>query len=106
MTKPLVNRIPFAKIVIGLVIVFILSLGLCGVSVVVALQPGMPHRWARLVNQAAGLDMVVLVLSAFGLVVTVIAWVVLAIVRSSVRKVSQPQNLSGGTDDTNLDKKE
>jgi hypothetical protein len=106
MSKPLANRIPFAKIVIGLVIVFILSLGLCGVSLVVALQPGMPHRWARLVNQAAGLDMVVLVLSAFGLVATVIAWVVLAIVGSSVPKVSQPQNFSGEHDGTNLDKKD
>jgi hypothetical protein len=66
----------------------------------------MPHRWARLVNQAAGLDMLVLVLSAFGLVVTVIAWVVLAIVGSSVPKVSQPQKPSGELDDTNLDKKE
>ena len=30
MSKPLVDRIPFAKILIGLAILFGLSLGLCG----------------------------------------------------------------------------
>jgi hypothetical protein len=47
-----------------------------------------------------------MILSMAGLVVAVIAWVVLAIVGSSVPKVSQPQNFSGEHDDTNLDRKE
>ena len=33
MSKPLVDRIPFAKILIGLAILFGLSLGLCGLSI-------------------------------------------------------------------------
>jgi len=72
-SKPLVDRIPFAKILIGLAILFGLSLGLCGLGIAQiwngkSVPPGMD----RLMNQAAGYDMLAMVLSAAGLLATAI----------------------------------
>jgi len=105
MGKRLVDRIPFAKILIALAIVFILSLGLCGASLVMTMR-GMPASTGQLMDKAAGWDLVVMVLSVLGLVVTGIAWVVAAVVSGSVREVSQPKNPYAVKDDTTLEKKE
>ena len=87
MSKPLVDRIPFAKILIGLAFFFGLSLGLYGLSIAQiwngkSVPPGMD----RLMNQAAGYDMLAMVLSAAGLLATAIIWAVLTVVSSSSRK--------------------
>ena len=52
------------------------------------------------------LELAAMILSAAGLVVTAIVWVVVAIVGSFGEKVSQPQKVFEDSDDTKLDKKE
>jgi hypothetical protein len=106
-SKPLIDRIPFARILIGLTIVFVLSLGLCGLGFVSSWQgEDMPSRLSPLMSQAWRLDVLVMVLSALGVVVTGVAWVVAAIVGSSLAKASEPQNLFDEGDDTKLDKRD
>jgi hypothetical protein len=107
MSKPLVDRIPFAKIVIGLAIVFILSLGLCGLTGVLLMRGNsVPGQMDRLMNKAAGWDIGTMVLSLAGLVATAAAWVLLAVTSRMGKKVSQPQKLFDDEDDTKLDKRE
>jgi hypothetical protein len=72
---------------IGLVIVFSISLGMCGLTVVLVwrgggLSPGMN----RLLNRMAALDMLGMVLSVVGMVVTTIIWVAMSGVNRSNRK--------------------
>lgn len=81
MSKPLVDRVPFAKILIALAIIFGLSLGLCGLGVVVIWGgKSVPSALGGLLNKTAGYDVLAMVLSAVGLLVTVIVWVVLKVV--------------------------
>jgi hypothetical protein len=87
MSKPLVDRIPFAKILIGLAILLALSVGLFGLSIALiwsgkSAPPGMD----RLMNKAAGYDMLAMVLSAASLLVTAIIWVALTVMASFSRK--------------------
>jgi hypothetical protein len=100
MRARLIDRIPFAKIVIGLAIVFFVSLGLCGLTFV--LSSGAYKGFASL----GVLELVFMVLSAAGLILTAIVWVTLAAVGSFGEKVSQPQKLFDDGDDTKLDKRE
>jgi hypothetical protein len=100
MRKPLVDRIPFAKILIVLSIVFGISLGLCGLSIAQVLRsqtasPGI----GQLMNRVIGLDVLAMVLSAAGLVATTILWVVMTAVSSIRRKRQQPPKLFDGKDD-------
>jgi hypothetical protein len=87
LSKPLVEGIPFAKILIGLAILFAVSLGLCGLSIALvwngkSVPPGMDH----LINVASGYDVLAMVLSAAGLLVTATRWVVLTFVAHSVAR--------------------
>jgi protein-S-isoprenylcysteine O-methyltransferase Ste14 len=100
MRERLVDRIPFAKIVIGLAIVFLVSLGLCGLTLV--LSEGVSSNFASL----GIVELFAMALSAVGLILTTIVWVTLAAVGSFGKKVSQPQKLFDEGDDTKLDKRE
>ena len=87
MSKPLVDRIPFAKILIGLAILLALSLGLCGLGIALIWNGrSVPQGMDRLMNEAAGYDVLAIVYSAGGLLVTATIWVVLTVVSSSGRK--------------------
>jgi hypothetical protein len=101
MRKRLVDRIPFAKIVIGLAAVFIVSLGSCGLSLV--LNSGS----ARAIGATLSIGgLIGLLVSVVGLVVTCLGWAILSIVGAFGEKVSQPQKLFDEEDDTKLDKRE
>jgi hypothetical protein len=100
MRKRLIDRIPFAKIVIGLVIAFFVSLGLCGLTLV--LSSGAYNGFATF----GIVELVAMALSAACLILTLIVWVTLAAVGSFGEKVSQPQRLFEEGDDTKLDKRE
>lgn len=87
MSKPLVDRIPFAKILIGLAIIFGLSLGLCGLGMVVVWNgKSVSGGVGNLLNKAAGYEVLAMVLSAGGILATGILWVVLNLVSSFGRK--------------------
>jgi hypothetical protein len=99
MRERLVDRIPFAKIMLVLAAALILSLGSCGLSFYFA---SAPLRDAS--SALALIGLVGFLGSLAGLVLTCLAWVILAIVGASGQKVSQPQNLFDKEDDTKLDK--
>jgi len=103
MSERLVDRIPFAKIVTVLAIVFGVSLGLCGVTFFLS-SAG---------NNASGifvglgiLELTAIALSFAGLVLTLVMLVTLSIFGRFSGKVSQPQKLFGAEDDTKIDKDE
>lgn len=102
MGKPLVDRIPFAKILLGLVAVFVLSLGSCGATLVF----GGSQASGNLVGGLVVAEIAGMALSAIGLVVTAILWVTLSVIGSSQEKVSQPQKLFADDNVTKLDKDE
>lgn len=106
MSESLIERIPFAKIVTVLAVGFGIGLGLCGLDYLLAANGIGKSTEEFGVGPLDAVSLVVMALSAVGLVVTVVAWVVAAIVDSAVGKVSQPQKLFGEGDDTKLDKKD
>jgi hypothetical protein len=86
MSKPLVDRIPFAKIVVALAVAFDLGLGLCGLDFFLLVRGNQTHTQAFGAGPIGVLSLTVLSLSAIGLVVTIILWVVLAAVAAFNRK--------------------
>lgn len=102
MQQPLVDRIPFAKIVIGLVLVMLLSLGLCGLTLVISSSAS--PQINKMVDLLGPVVAVGLLGSLAGLLVTCVAWGILAAVAGTASKVSQPEKLSTNQNDTNLDK--
>jgi hypothetical protein len=99
MGKPLMSRIPFAKIVIVLVVVFVISLGLCGVTLVVALGGNGAHSTvSKVLNAIAPVEMDAMLLAGVGLLVTVITWVVVAAFGLG-REQDEPQRLIDNKDD-------
>ncbi len=90
MTKPLVDRIPFAKILIGFVIVFLVSLGLCGLSVVSMGHAGGAPSGGGMPEKALVIGIVCMVVSVVGVPLTAVIWVVMTVVSRSMHKDSEP----------------
>ena len=103
MNERLVDRIPFAKIITVLAIVFGISLGLCGVTFVLALSGG---GKANLLAGFGILELIAIGVSLTGLLLTLLVFVTLSIFGSFSGKVSQPQKLFDEENDTKIDKNE
>jgi hypothetical protein len=103
MSERLVDRIPFAKIITVLAIVFGISLGLCGVTAV--LSSG-DYIGGSFLNGLGILVAAGILLSAAGLALMVVVFVTLAIFGSFSGEVSQPVKLFAEEDDTKIDKNE
>jgi hypothetical protein len=86
MSKSLVNRIPFAKIVVVLAIVFVLSLGTCGLTASLSSNSGSQQN-GYVVVMIAGLAGTLL--SGLGLLVTAVVWVIATVAGNSSRKDSE-----------------
>lgn len=87
MSKRLVDRIPFAKILISLAILLAVSMGLFGLSIsLIWSGKSVPPGMDRLMNKAAGYDVLAMVLSAVSLVVTALIWAALTVMTSLNRK--------------------
>jgi hypothetical protein len=98
-SKPLSERIPFAKIVTVLSIAFGVSLGLCGVTAVFAIGVGGGNGFSGILGM---LELIVMALSAIGLLITGAVLVTLSAIGSFNEKVSQPQKLFESEDDTKI----
>jgi protein-S-isoprenylcysteine O-methyltransferase Ste14 len=96
MSKSLINRIPFAKILVVLAVVFVLSLGTCGLTASLSSNSGSQEN-GYVVMMIAGLAGTLL--SGFGLLITTIVWVIAAATGSFSRKDSEPQRLLDEKDD-------
>jgi uncharacterized membrane protein len=103
MSERLVDRIPFAKIITVLAIVFGVSLGLCGVTFAVF---GGSGRGGDFLMGFGILELIVIVLSAALLALTIVVLVTLLIFGSFSGKVSQTQKIFDERDDTKIDKSE
>jgi membrane protein implicated in regulation of membrane protease activity len=104
MSKRLVDRIPFAKIITVLAIVFGISLGLCGVTFVLSMGGG--RSGGGFFVGLGILELVALGVSMAGLLLTLLVFVTLSIFGGFSEKVSQPQKLFDQEDDTKIDKNE
>ena len=105
MSEPQVHRISFAKVVTVQAVLFGIGLGLCGLDYLLAAKGIGKSTEEFGVGPLDGVSLVVMILSAFGLVITVIVWIIAAVVGSFGEKVSQPQKLFDEADDTKLDKR-
>jgi len=103
MNERLVNRIPFARIVTVLAIVFGISLGLCGLTFVISSGGNIGGDSLFTLGM---LELAALVGSATGLVLTLVVFVTLAVIGRFSKKVSQSENLTEEENDTKIDKNE
>jgi hypothetical protein len=87
------RRISFAKVVVVLAVAFVLGLGLCGLDATVLARFRNHYEEFGPNTFVGAIGAWVLVLSALGLVVTVIAWVLSAVVSGVSRKDDAPQKL-------------
>lgn len=98
MTEPLTHRVNFAKIITILAIIFGVSLGLCGLTYAASTHVRGDGQWIIIFGI---LELAAILLSAVGLVITVIVWIVASATgyRSSS---SDPQKLFDDSDDKKL----
>lgn len=102
MSKPLVDRIPFAKIVIVLAISFGVALGLCGLNLALVtsgVARGNNGFGGPIFGYLGILELAVMALAAVGLLVTTALWVVLSAVSGFSRKGTEPQKLFDDKDE-------
>jgi hypothetical protein len=105
MPTPLADRFPFAKIVTILAIVSGISLGLCGLNWVLIsagshLGSQREFNFGGPVLGILGIvELAVILLSALGLVLTVIVWLIATAVGNFVPHSNDPQKLFDDSDD-------
>jgi hypothetical protein len=83
MTESKRSRITFAKVVVVLAIVFVISLGLCGLSVALSSASAGQETVYIVMLFAGGAGMLI---AGLGLLVTLVLWMISAIAKSSSRK--------------------
>jgi hypothetical protein len=96
MNERLVDRIPFAKIITVLAIIFGVSLGLCGVTAMFASRM---RTNSNFLVSFGMIELVGILGSAAGLVGTTALWVVLTAVGSFGGSRSESQRIFDGRDD-------
>jgi hypothetical protein len=92
MTESKRARITFAKVVVVMAIVFTVSLGLCGLSVALSSNSAGQGTVYIVMLFAGAAGMLIAGLS---LLVTLFAWAIVAIARSSGRKAAEPPRPPG-----------
>lgn len=101
MNKPLVERIPFAKIAIVLACVFGVSFGLCGATAVFGIALSSSQSpFGLIIEIAAPVELIAMALSAVGLVITLFAWALLSIFGNGSRRSSDPPKFFDNQDTT------
>ncbi len=100
MSKPLVKRIPFAKIVLILAVVFLVSLGLCGLTVFLSSSG---HMNSDPFTSFGILELIAMLLSLAGLLITLFFWALFAIVGSFGHSTSQTEQPFHELDETKHD---
>lgn len=116
-----VNRFPFGKIVVIFAVAFLVGVGLCGIDYLLAANGIGKSTEEFGVGILDGPSLTIMFLSAACLILTLVAWIITAIVSSTLssrgtddpntplnltEKVSQPENRHHKADDTNIDKQE
>ncbi len=99
MSRPLLDRIPFAKIVAVLASGFVVGLGLCGLDYFLAAHGIGKSTEEFGVGPIDLLSLAVMFLSLSGLVISLVAWALLGILRSG----GDIQTLFDNSDVSNFD---
>jgi hypothetical protein len=86
MSKRLVDRIPFAKILVIFSVIFVISLGLCGASVAFSSSNSAALGNGTVFVMLMILDGAVMVISGAGAFLTAIVWVIAAIASGPAHK--------------------
>lgn len=102
MSSPRGSGFPFAKIVVVLALAFVTGIGLCGLDYFLASQGIGKSTQEFGVGPLDAVSLIVMVLSAAGLVLMLIAWAISAAVGSFSRDSSDPQKLLNEKDDSDL----
>jgi hypothetical protein len=85
MNKPLVERIPFAKIAVILAVTAAVSVGLCGVGVALLQFSNRPGLEGKLSILSLAIGAIAFWLSVLGLVAVFAVWIILAIIQGNQR---------------------
>jgi hypothetical protein len=80
---PLVDRIPFAKIVIALAVICVVSVGLCGVGIAFSTPAYGTRVFGHLSGWMLASGIVCFWASLLGLAVSIAVWVILAIAKGA-----------------------
>jgi hypothetical protein len=95
---PKSKKSAFAKVTIVMALAFVVGVGLCGLDYVLA-GNGIGKSTEEFgVGPLDNVSLAVMILSAIGLAITLVLWLVVTVVRSVSRKGSEPQELSGETE--------
>ena len=106
MSDPTEKRFPFEKIVIVMAVSFLVGVGLCGLDIALG-----AHGYGKSGEFSAGpldgVSLVVMALSAAGLVLSLIVWLLAVIVRSASSRAQEnsPQKPLDGESKSNPDGK-
>lgn len=92
MSKPLVDRSPFAKIVTVFAVAFGIGLGLCGLS---AILPSSAQGFD--LNPLSLPSLLIMVFSFLGLIITLIFWMITRAIGGFSAKGSSPPTLLGNS---------
>lgn len=103
MNKPLVDRIPFGKIVAVLAACLGIGLGLCGINLFISSHSAGESGRAFGLRPLFGFSSLLVVLSVLGLTIALIMWALLAIAGNLTRSGSEPQGLFEKSDETKRD---
>lgn len=99
MGKFLVDRSGFFKTMTVLAIAFGVGLGMCGLSYALPSSDQEFHT-----NWLGGISLLVIVISVLGLIITLIVWIIAAVVGSSPGKPWGGQTLFGDPEEKSHDK--
>jgi len=97
MTESLVDHVNFAKIVTVLAVVFGISIGLCGLTAALSSQMG---GGGDFLLPLGIIELIAMGLSAVGLVLTVVVWVIASIVAGRGGRSDRTIKLFDDEDDT------
>src|SRR6201996_3416378 len=99
MSQSQTKSISFAKVVVFFAAALGVGIGLCGLDFFLGSKGirGDSHGYS--VGPLDGVSLIVMILSALGLLITTLLWLVVAIVESLTHKGSDPQQLFESTTD-------
>ncbi|MGH9598620.1 MAG: hypothetical protein ACRD27_02050 [Terracidiphilus sp.] len=100
MREPPSDGFPFSKTIVVFAVMFGISLGLCGLNFILP-QWGRNFSEEFSVGTLAFISLIAMVVSALGLVLTTISWVISSVVGNFGRRNSEPQRLFDNKDDDN-----
>jgi uncharacterized membrane protein len=93
----------FAKVTILMAVAFVVGVGLCGLDYVLAANGIGKSTEEFGVGPLDGLSLAMMILSAIGLVATLVVWFLATVFRGLGHKPSEPQQPLGEKDETKHD---